>query len=858
MEPSKNQSFPHLALQEIAKMERFDESKSKLPQLYVDGESVHLKIEEKVNSFFSWIGFGSYGPDPDLEPGLTNLPSLLTKTIKELKSELYDTTNKNPKLSESLNELKLAYSSLNHLNDSKELDQPTKKIISQALKDIRDIEGEIQGKIAHEKMLDKLGKTLYEIDPLLMEKFSNDEEFKSALDNMNYEIKDTDIQNLKEMAIKKTSQLKIKEQNESILIKLYDDLVKIDETMAEDVMNNEELINNLSEGGTRVIEAQDIENLISDEIRKKNRPHLENLTAKLIESGLSRPFFELLLKDEEWKNKIDTFNGKLMAPQDVENLVKLANNKMDSIVVAMTNEPMLIKLYEALCKIDEDVAEEIFNNEELILGLSNNNTKFINDADIENFVSIEKTKERPVKIKKEVKTENKPNEILENLENRLAVDLPANIEVIKKAFPEIEAFLKVLPKDDIQLRNIDLLIKKAIVLQSIKNPHFKEDSQVTILLEAMGLESKKNNENFNYDLKEILNQDNFDKLTLSQVEEAVWNQQLYLKFKQAGGKEEDKKILLPLYKFQNEFKMKMEKEILSTMNNFIDNDPEFQNFPVYRKYFLNELPELIDSAVSQRLPTKQAYKVLMKAIEKDPTLDVDKFLQDLSVKWETRAKEISNSRIESLKNSLKKQLEWYKDWGKYLSKELIQGSEDEQEIFTEGVCLAMTMRLNVMEQKNAMISNEELANNIVIKPTDRYNQAYYKMAKISRVKEEENDILKNFNQIHFTKSLLSRNNIKETETLFDMQMNSFDMEWLENPEIASALRKTKGLLNIGISGHALLMRLDEERKIYHFFDPNVGLTKNFESAEQMIQCFNSLLAATYPDNELLRGTCFYL
>lgn len=220
--------------------------------------------------------------------------------------------------------------------------------------------------------------------------------------------------------------------------------------------------------------------------------------------------------------------------------------------------------------------------------------------------------------------------------------------------------------------------------------------------------------------------------------------------------------------------------------------------------------------------------------------------------------EISHSRTEFLKNSLKKQLEWYKDWGKYLSKELIQGSEDEQEIFTKGVCLAMTMRLNVMEQKNAMISNEELANNIVIKPTDRYNQAYYSMAKRSKVYEEEDDILKDFNQIHFTKSWLSRNNIKKTETLFYMQMNSFDLEWLENPEIASALRKTNGLLNIGISGHAILMRLDEERKIYHFFDPNVGLTKNFESAEQMIQCFNSLLASTYPDNELLRGTCFYL
>lgn len=321
MEPSKNQSFPHLALQEIAKIERFDESKSKLPQLYVDGESVHLKIEEKVNSFFSWIGFGFYGPDPDLGPGLTNLPTLLTRAIKELKSELYDTTNKNPKLSESLNELKSAYSSLNHLNDFKELDQPTKKIITQALKDIRNIEGEIESKIEYNKMFDKLAAALFEIDPDILEKYPNDEEFNSAFGIVNYEIKDTDFNTIKEIAIKKTAQFKVMEQNESLLIKLYDDLVKIDEIMAEDVMSNEELINNLSEGGTRVIETEDIENLILGEIRKKNRPYLENLTDKLIESGIDRAFFELLFKDEEWKNKIDTFNGRLMTTQDVENLV---------------------------------------------------------------------------------------------------------------------------------------------------------------------------------------------------------------------------------------------------------------------------------------------------------------------------------------------------------------------------------------------------------------------------------------------------------------------------------------------------------------------------------------------------------
>jgi len=143
MEPSNSNILPsHEVLHKLALMRQFQEDKGDMPELFIFDNIVEVKVKEQAKSFFEswtskeeWKNWLSWQ-----QPGLKSLPSLLNKTIHQLKSEFTDEHSGDYKLKETIKELEMAYNGLDKVRSFKSLDSTTLKIINQAMIDIHKLQ----------------------------------------------------------------------------------------------------------------------------------------------------------------------------------------------------------------------------------------------------------------------------------------------------------------------------------------------------------------------------------------------------------------------------------------------------------------------------------------------------------------------------------------------------------------------------------------------------------------------------------------------------------------------------------------------------------------------------------------------
>ncbi len=181
MEPSNVNILPsHEVLHKLAMMRQFEEDQEGLPQLIIFDNNLEVKVKAQAKSHFEswtskeeWQNWLSWQ-----QPGLNSLPSLLNKTITQLKIEFTDSHPGEYKLKETIKELEMAYNGLEKVRSFKTLDNSTLKIINQAMTDIHKLQENFSMKYNGKDIEPSkdLGVAYYYIPKTILEKIGKTEE----------------------------------------------------------------------------------------------------------------------------------------------------------------------------------------------------------------------------------------------------------------------------------------------------------------------------------------------------------------------------------------------------------------------------------------------------------------------------------------------------------------------------------------------------------------------------------------------------------------------------------------------------------------------------------------------------------
>lgn len=198
---------------------------------------------------------------------------------------------------------------------------------------------------------------------------------------------------------------------------------------------------------------------------------------------------------------------------------------------------------------------------------------------------------------------------------------------------------------------------------------------------------------------------------------------------------------------------------------------------------------------------------------------------------------------------VKGEIDFYSKWGTYLKKELIQGSEDDNEVLGYGVCYAICLRLQMLGQRQSDISAEDFSKHVKIHPIDRFRQAFVKTQKRF---DPELDF-------GLPENILKAQQFKNEDVLFQLEYDSEikDLDQTVKTNL-DRLQQGNGWISLRLIGahHAILARFDEARNKFWLFDPNAGFfcfeDKAFDNAKT--NCFeflNDLIAHLYPTTSSL-------
>lgn len=201
---------------------------------------------------------------------------------------------------------------------------------------------------------------------------------------------------------------------------------------------------------------------------------------------------------------------------------------------------------------------------------------------------------------------------------------------------------------------------------------------------------------------------------------------------------------------------------------------------------------------------------------------------------------------------IKKAKVWCRKYQDTFVVEFSQGANDSQEILGEGVCLAWATRLLTHFNRYPHASIREMGSDRVTS-LDRIHQAAYQMSK--KIEKKSTHLI--------PENMLKKQGQMET-LLFYSSVDRFREALCNNFDI---LALSNGGVKLGITGHVVLMRLDLERNIFLFADPDLGtqefklIPKKGQSMEaaskdldvvgaaiqRMMDSFVELLEWYYPD-----------
>ncbi|KTD23415.1 Uncharacterised protein [Legionella lansingensis] len=428
-------------------------------------------------------------------------------------------------------------------------------------------------------------------------------------------------------------------------------------------------------------------------------------------------------------------------------------------------------------------------------------------------------------------------------------EITAQEEVVIKMFPKLKRALTRLPKE--YLEDFSLVLKRAFVHQQITHPEkFLQNPHEAAVFSALSLDPSKiktNKELIQQKIKHVIQnavlngQAENEIPTLKELQHQIELMALKEKIIAAGGEP----ALTPLIHTVT----KVRQDIVATATHLLEQEYEKCKKELHGSY--ENIPQHIDSSL------KRSKSKLLRSLCRVIDQKIKDNKENLAVLTDQydKVKEIlsplndqSSSKIHSiLLDDVKKEIEFFNQWGNPIQYENIQGFiGGDSEILGDGVCQANTFRLITREMtslsRNQTLSNSQWEAEVKILPQDRFNQALYQVG----TREENNNDL--------SKAVLKRLHLKKIQVLHkdshfaDEPAFSSDSIYQVLAQAVNLQQRSKlknyNIVKISIGhhslkkdgtkeidheswGHALYLRYDPKRKTAYFYDPNHGRSINF-------------------------------
>ncbi len=251
---------------------------------------------------------------------------------------------------------------------------------------------------------------------------------------------------------------------------------------------------------------------------------------------------------------------------------------------------------------------------------------------------------------------------------------------------------------------------------------------------------------------------------------------------------------------------------------------------------------------------------------KDPKLSLEEWLKELEP-----FKKAVESTVQLCKDFIQQRFDFYKDWGKFVKAEMIQGFHDEGEILGEGVCWALSLHWTVAELKK---SDAQDVQDIIQEMNIGHASGRHRFEQALMLTEQGGMNAQAMDGIK------KRLGIKESFP-FDLGENLVGKEaireslraFLQSPDWIANKGVGQLYFAFGDSAHAITVvsqpdSIDPSKSVFRFSDANFGtfhFPVSLESVghqstqNQMIDCLADLISTFYSSNiNKLSCTCFSL
>lgn len=296
---------------------------------------------------------------------------------------------------------------------------------------------------------------------------------------------------------------------------------------------------------------------------------------------------------------------------------------------------------------------------------------------------------------------------------------------------------------------------------------------------------------------------------------------------------------------------------------------QFSHLPVIRKQLEYKLASVAREGINYRLMQQATTLIKKEDLSNNtfannilPSLNLSKLLDS---KFKENFKEIVSKKFNRHAN-------FYMKWKDRLAVDAIQGFEDQGEVLGDGVCKAKCLRVGSFEQEHPDLPVTEIGGE-KITSLDRYTQARYSKAhdEFEKINKKMSDMA--LDVLTVPKEVYQRLGYKKSNILATSSDDSSKIECKQdlvdqlcdlatNPKHADVLKKSNGVVYITIIGkdwgHALHCRLDAERGVYRFHDPNIGIfeirgdSNKINSAKEIAELCKDIIANLYSDMEEFR------
>lgn len=450
------------------------------------------------------------------------------------------------------------------------------------------------------------------------------------------------------------------------------------------------------------------------------------------------------------------------------------------------------------------------------------------------FIALDETKSQ---ILDHWKMENDYKVLTESIVDASKRDLYFDDEHIQKQF-QIDEKLESFPEKEKQTRRdaLQKIINEAYVTKELKNKRklaVGEPEEVSLLRAWDYLKDKNalyHDKEFTSEIIVQMIHDEFAKEcshppSLSYIKNLIYSCTLRGRLQTVGITSE---LSIKKFQFTCNFLKNKQETIDASLSNAFERTA-VSRFPLAQEsikqgYELAQKAKVVKQFRNRPLldnfkNEKTGFESYQKGVETHITPKIEKVLKE-------------NVLSDAL---FKEQIDFYdrERWGDYLEAEFIQGLNDTQEVFENGVCFGTCERLRLSYPDHEEIDLEHLKNTITegVISKDRFLQSSYatNLRLTKKSKEEEKALFDSSDSI--------------TKELFDEHAD----EWIRFRWIMEG------------SGHITLLRFTKQPQQILFFDPNVGLfifkKKSLEDPLNLFRTFIDDLKQTfYPDAHTILGS----